>query len=415
MAGRLVQFLAALAGVLCLVRAGAHAQACGGLPPAARELPRLAILPVTVRPVQRTLTPVPATDGLIHIAFAAQVTNLARKTTTVVSIVPVVPLNGFQPSGVNKVLDVDNTDITGKVRLFSPRAGGRTDVSDIPAGASGMTFFDVTYANADDVPRLLSTRITVQPPGADAPLSADSDPVPVSCEPPVILSPPLTGDRWWNGNGCCEVVGPHRGATLPVNGDIKAPEQFAIDWVQLNEKDECCTGLVTDLNSWPFFRAPILAAAAGTVVASVNNEPEQVPGPAQGITADNAPGNYIIEDIGYGRYILYAHLHTGSIPPSITVGSVLGPGQKIGELGNTGSSTAPHLHFQVMDRPSALNSIGLPFVFDRQIVEGHVAGPMGSADDAYEGGRPVRFVMDGTGWQYGKMPAERQVFSFPAN
>ena len=415
MASRFVQFLAALAGVLCLLPDGAHAQACGELPPAVGELPRLAILPVTVRPVQSTLTPVPATDGLIHIAFAAQVTNLAPETTTVVSIVPVDPLNGFQPSGANKVLDVNDADITGKVRLFSPPAGGRTDVSDVPAGASGMAFFDVTYAKADDVPRLLSTRITVQPQGADAPLSADSDPVPVACEPPVVLSPPLIGDRWWNGNGCCEVVGPHRGATLPVNGDIKPPEQFAIDWVQLNEKNECCSGPVTDLNSWPFFRAPILAAAAGTVVAAVNNEPEQVPGPPKGITADNAPGNHIVEDIGNGRYILYAHLHTGSIPPSITVGSVLSPGQKIGELGNTGSSTSPHLHFQVMDRPSALDSIGLPFVFDHQIVQGHVAGPSGSADEAYEGGRAVDFVKDGTGWQYGRMPAAGQVFAFPAN
>ena len=302
MAGSLARFPAALAAAVCLLPVAARALGCGGLP-AAGKPPPLAILPVTVRPVQCELTAVPATDGHIHLAFAAQVTNLGRETAKVLSIIPVNPLNGFQPTGINKVLDSNDADITGKVRLFSPPTGKEADFSDLPAGASGMTFFDITYARADDVPGLVSNRITVEPGGAGSPLVGDADPVAVSREPPVILSPPLVGDRWWNGNGCCEVVAPHRGATLPVNGDIRPPEQFAIDWVQLTDQQGCCTGPVADLNSWPFFRAPILAAAAGVVVMAVNNEPEQVPGPPKGITADNAPGNNIIEDIGNGRFI----------------------------------------------------------------------------------------------------------------
>ncbi len=190
----------------------------------------------------------------------------------------------------------------------------------------------------------------------------------------MVISPPLVGPRWWDANGCCRVISPHRGATLPINGRIRVPEQFAIDFVQLTTTGGCCTGPVKDLKSWPFFGAPVLAVADGVVVEKIDGMPEQVPGEVKGITAQNAAGNHIVEDIGQGRYVLYAHLGTNSIPRGIVVGAAIKPGEAIGTVGNTGSSTAPHLHFQVMDGPSVLDSTGLPFVFDRQILEGTVSG-----------------------------------------
>src|SRR5271169_2664779 len=66
-------------------------------------------------------------------------------------------------------------------------------------------------------------------------------------------------------------------------------------------------------------------------------------------------------DCGYGhsQYALYAHLKPYSV--TLQVGDVVTEGQKLGLLGNTGNTTGPHLHFQVMDRPSALKTNGLPF------------------------------------------------------
>jgi hypothetical protein len=58
-------------------------------------------------------------------------------------------------------------------------------------------------------------------------------------------------------------------------------------------------------------------------------------------TSATAYGNHVKVDHGY-FYALYAHL--SSINVSVD-GTEVGPGYKIGESGNTGTSTNPHLHF----------------------------------------------------------------------
>ncbi len=54
-------------------------------------------------------------------------------------------------------------------------------------------------------------------------------------------------------------------------------------------------------------------------------------------------GLVIALDHGYGYETLYAHLST----MEVEAGQRIQRGQKIGEVGNTGRSTAPHLHYEV--------------------------------------------------------------------
>ena len=95
----------------------------------------------------------------------------------------------------------------------------------------------------------------------------------------------------------------------------------------------------------------------------VNEFEDQIPGQLPpGITLAEADGNHVVLDLGGGRFALYAHLIKDSI--TVEVGEQVVPGQVIGLLGNSGNTTAPHLHFHVMDSPSSLGSNGLPYMYD---------------------------------------------------
>ena len=47
----------------------------------------------------------------------------------------------------------------------------------------------------------------------------------------------------------------------------------------------------------------------------------------------------------------------------VSAGARVHQGEQIGNVGNSGNTQAPHLHFQLMDRPDALAANGLPYVF----------------------------------------------------
>ena len=90
-------------------------------------------------------------------------------------------------------------------------------------------------------------------------------------------------------------------------------------------------------------------------------------------------------------------------------GARLRVGDLIGRVGNSGNSTNPHLHFQVMDAPSFLDATGLPFVFDSQLLEGTV--PVQDVD--FSGGAPLTVDRTGAGAVgRGQMPARNGLFGY---
>jgi murein DD-endopeptidase MepM/ murein hydrolase activator NlpD len=77
---------------------------------------------------------------------------------------------------------------------------------------------------------------------------------------------------------------------------------------------------------------------------------------------DEDAGNYVTLHLDDGRYAFYEHLRPGSI--AVEPGQRVHRGDVLGELGFTGASTGPHLHFHVSDGPSTVGSEGRPFVLD---------------------------------------------------
>ncbi len=96
----------------------------------------------------------------------------------------------------------------------------------------------------------------------------------------------------------------------------------------------------------PYHRALDLARSVGTPVKAADNGYIVVAG-----WSNAGYGNYIVVDHGNGLQTLYGHLSRIFVRP----GDVVTRGAVIGNMGNTGNSTGPHLHFEVIKRGVKIN------------------------------------------------------------
>ncbi len=89
-----------------------------------------------------------------------------------------------------------------------------------------------------------------------------------------------------------------------------------------------------------------IVAAADGVVSYINDG--EFDGCSTGDCAGGGGfGNYVKVDHGDGTSTYYAHMKTWSV--AVYVGQSVGCGTKLGEMGSSGYSTGPHLHFEPRD------------------------------------------------------------------
>jgi hypothetical protein len=316
--------------------------------------------------------PVKGTDGKYHLVYELVLTNSSPGTATVESIKTIDAKSG-------EVVDsLAHADVAARTLLLGDISGQTAE--EVGSGRVALVLLDATFEDLRDVPKEVEHRVKTS---FDIPPGFGSNLFPVETidtgggtgvlnKKPVVIGPPLRGKNWVVGNGCC-AASPHRGALLAFDQKLLAAERYAIDWIRSDDEGHLVLpDENTKLTDFPAYNKPILSVANGKVVDVVDKYPDEKPGVLDpNLTLKDAGGNHVIVDIGGGRYAFYAHLKPNSI--TVEEGDRVRRGQVLARLGNSGNTTAPHLHFHVMDAPLPLGAENnLPYVFDSFRYQGFI-------------------------------------------
>jgi murein DD-endopeptidase MepM/ murein hydrolase activator NlpD len=144
-----------------------------------------------------------------------------------------------------------------------------------------------------------------------------------------------------------------------------ADQQFAYDFFLL-DGGAIHRGDGSRNEDYACFRRAVVAPAAGTVRAVLDTVTDNRPGR---MNPDLPPGNHVVIDHGRGEYSVLAHLRRGSV--RVHPGDRVKSGQAVGTCGNSGNSSAPHLHYHLQTRAQPGTGVGLPAQFRDYQADGH--------------------------------------------
>ena len=153
-------------------------------------------------------------------------------------------------------------------------------------------------------------------------------------------------------------------------------QSHAVDLVALNSLGLPVPGFSpADPARYEIFGHAVLAPCSGIIVQEANDKPDmRVPI----MDAENMVGNHVLLRCSDAD-VLLAHFRKGSV--RVQSGQRVNEGQILGEVGNSGNSSSPHLHIHAQEPgPSGAPFSGkpLPMTFDgRYLVRGDRVGASG--------------------------------------
>jgi hypothetical protein len=148
------------------------------------------------------------------------------------------------------------------------------------------------------------------------------------------------------------------GRTVPDNYHATdVAQRFAYDFVIAREGSTSAGSRALNSDFY-CFGAPVLAPAPGRVVSMVDGIPDNRPGV---LNEERPVGNHVVIDHGNAEFSVLAHFRQGSV--SVSGGERVDAGQRVGECGNSGRSSEPHLHFHLQTTPRIDEGEGLPAQF----------------------------------------------------
>lgn len=157
----------------------------------------------------------------------------------------------------------------------------------------------------------------------------------------VVLRGTKVYSRGYSGGGTPAIVGGNWG--WPTISPYIVTSQFGYRWGRLH------AGI--DISGCGF-GSPIFAIGPGTVTQVNTGCPGQG---YYGSKCGGGYGNAVFVDHGNGILVKYAHLNS----TNVSVGQRVSRGQVVGTMGNSGSSTGTHLHFEIRVNGTAVNPYSL--------------------------------------------------------
>ena len=150
-------------------------------------------------------------------------------------------------------------------------------------------------------------------------------------------------------DGAVDLASPLRGAHVVLNGGVSPftnahfrvrPQDYALDIVGVNAFGARASlfGSSRDLESYVIYGDPVFSPCDGRISVVVDDLPDHIP-PAR--DTENPAGNHVLIECG-GIEVLVAHLREHSV--QVAVGEVVAAGDALGEVGNSGNTSEPHLH-----------------------------------------------------------------------
>ncbi len=145
---------------------------------------------------------------------------------------------------------------------------------------------------------------------------------------------------------------------------VTSDQRFAYD-ILIFENDSTHRGDGKQSEDYYCFGKTIVAPGDGRVHAAENNVEDNVPGK---MNPREALGNHVIIDHGNGEFSFMAHFKQGSV--IVKPGDQIVAGQVLGQCGNSGNTTEPHLHYHLQTTRDFQQGDGLPAQFQNYIADG---------------------------------------------
>lgn len=115
------------------------------------------------------------------------------------------------------------------------------------------------------------------------------------------------------------------------------------------------------------FGQEIIAPCEGKVVLVVDGVKDNIPGE---MNPTYVPGNTVVLKTSKDEYLFFAHFKQYSI--EVTPGEIIRQGQLIGQCGNSGNSSEPHLHFHLQNVEDLNKATGAKSFFKKIMVNGEI-------------------------------------------